>query len=163
MIHSEKLGLKYMAKCQEETLLNLVLNFLQWAGQFSGACPCAIINSKKHQLTCVILSLLPSHESLSSYRGSLWVPMKIGSQCTKYPSRFPMWNTCSPELSGANIHSLDFGTLWQPGQTFLWKGMAVPFFSIVTCNNNNEIQTWVNRCTYADLFKKRIVSCVKDN
>ena len=82
--------------------------------------------------TCVILSLFPSQLSLSSYRGSLLVPMKIGSQWTKLPVLLPTWNTWRFSVSGASCHSLLRGTLWQPEHNFLWKGIAVPVFSIWT-------------------------------
>lgn len=86
--------------------------------------------------TCVILSLFPSQLSLSSYRGSLLLPMKIGSQWTKLPVLLPTWNTWRSSVSGASCHSLLRGTLWQPEHNFLWKGIAVPAFSIWTWNEN---------------------------
>lgn len=83
-------------------------------------------------LTCVILSLFPSQLSLSSYRGSAWVPMKMGSQWTNLPVLLPTWNTwsCPSFVSFCCCHSLDLGTAWHSGQTFLWKGIAVPLWSI---------------------------------
>lgn len=83
--------------------------------------------------TWVILSILPSQLSLSSYNGSLCVPMNIGSQCKWYPVRLPVWNTLTPGLGLALAHSLNLGTVWQSGHTFLWKVMAEPFLSIDTC------------------------------
>jgi len=90
--------------------------------------------------TWVILSILPSQLSLSSYNGSLCVPMNIGSQCRWYPVRFPVWNTLTPGLGLALAHSLNLGTVWQSGHTFLWKVMAEPFLSIDTCcRKKNEL------------------------
>lgn len=92
--------------------------------------------------TWVILSILPSQLSLSSYNGSLCVPMNIGSQCRWYPVRFPVWNTLTPGLGLALAHSLNLGTVWQSGHTFLWKVMAEPFLSIDTCWRKRK---WINQ------------------
>lgn len=108
------------------------------------------IKSTEIICTCVILSLFPSQLSLSSYRGSLLVPMKIGSQWTKLPVLLPTWNTWRSSVSAASCHSLLRGTLWQPEHNFLWKGIAVPAFSIWTWRQ--VCQVILNKKKYISLF-----------